>query len=127
MEDLLKKKTFAYTGCENLEVMTEAIKYNQYLIKNIMGCLPSKKARVLDFGAGSGTYADLLSEKGVTPDCLEPDQTLQKKLNSKGYKTVSSIDDIKPGTYDVIYALNVLEHVKNDQETIEKLAGLLKK
>lgn len=107
--------------------MTEAVKYNQNLIHNIMTCIKSKSAKVLDFGAGSGTYADLLVEQGIKPDCLEPDKNLQKILKSKGYNVLSDIGKVNPGSYDVVYALNVLEHIKNDHEIIENLAKLLKK
>lgn len=120
------KKTFAYTGCENLEAMAEAKHYNDYLIQIITKAGATGKAKVLDFGAGSGTYTDLLVDKtGIKADCLEPDKTLQKTLKDKGYKVYEDISKLKPNTYDVIYALNVFEHIKDDGGILNKLKDSL--
>lgn len=116
---------FAYTGCDNLEVMAEAVNYNQFLTDSVLRHVRGSEDRVLDFGAGSGTYADMLRERGVTPDCLEPDPTLQDALRSKGYHVIDDLSGARD-RYDVIYTLNVLEHIKNDQEAVEELASLLK-
>lgn len=122
------KNQFVYTGCENLEAMAEAKNYNKYLIGIITSNAPqTKKLKVLDFGAGSGTYADLLKEKaGIHVDCLEPDKKLQKTLSTKGYKVYSGIASLKPKTYDIIYALNVLEHIQEDGSVVTQLKEALK-
>ncbi len=114
-----KKSEFEYTGRDNLESMTEAKRYNKYLIDLVergMSQTGKKNPKILDFGAGSGTYADMLKERGVTVDCLEPDAILGKTLREKGYKVIKDIGDLKTGTYDVIYALNVLEHIEKHEE-----------
>ncbi|HSX45844.1 MAG TPA: class I SAM-dependent methyltransferase [Candidatus Saccharimonadia bacterium] len=123
----LSKKTFVYTGCENLEAMTEAVNYNNFLISLILRQLKKKNAKVLDFGAGSGTYAKMLKEHYVTPDCLEPDEALQGELKKAGFKVLKSNKELKPNTYDVIYALNVFEHIEDDFAEIAKLREALKK
>jgi 2-polyprenyl-3-methyl-5-hydroxy-6-metoxy-1,4-benzoquinol methylase len=118
---------FAYTGCDNLEVMADAVNYNRFLVDCVAKYVTSADTRVLDFGAGSGTYADMLAERNITPDCLEPDQELQRTLTGKGYSVVDlagSDEQVEP--YDVIYTLNVLEHIKNDQEASDQLAALLR-
>ncbi|HEY5853992.1 MAG TPA: class I SAM-dependent methyltransferase [Aldersonia sp.] len=107
--------------------MAEAVNYNKFLVDCVDKHVTSPNLRVLDFGAGSGTYADMLAERQITPDCLEPDGDLQQVLESKGYRVV----DLHGPTseteqYDVIYTLNVLEHIKNDQEASEQLASLLR-
>lgn len=118
---------FAYTGCDNLEVMADAVNYNRFLIDSVGAHVTSSSIRVLDFGAGAGTYADMLADRAIVPDCLEPDRALQAILRSKGYSVVDldtiTSDDEK---YDLIYTLNVLEHIKNDQEASEQLASLLR-
>lgn len=125
-----KTKSFAYTGCENLEVMTEAKNYNKFLIGLVLKAVKKtgkKDPKTLDFGAGSGTYSDMLKDQGFTPDCLEPDKKLHKILKSKGYKTYESIKNLGTTKYDVIYALNVFEHIEDDHATLEELAKHLKK
>ncbi|WP_244931678.1 class I SAM-dependent methyltransferase [Nocardioides sp. W7] len=117
---------FAYTGCDNLEVMQDAVRYNRFLVDSVLQHV-TPGARVLDFGAGAGTYADMMREHGVSPFCLEPDPTLQAKLRANGYEVLD--DDAlrsQADSFDVIYTLNVLEHIKNDQEAAEDLAVLLK-
>ena len=117
---------FAYTGCENLEAMTEAVNYNRFLVDLVLAQVPGGDARVLDFGAGRGTYAKMLAERGTVPDCLEPDATLQGELRGAGLKVISSTDEIPDSSYDVIYTLNVLEHIENDRAEVDRLAALLK-
>lgn len=123
----MTKKDFAYTGCENLEAMQEAAKYNDFLLGLVLRRVKSKDAKILDFGAGSGTYAKMLEKRGLTPDCLEPDKTLQSKLRRDGFKVLKSSDDLKPATYDVIYALNVFEHIEDDLAEMIRLRKALKK
>ncbi|AHH19146.1 methyltransferase domain-containing protein [Nocardia nova SH22a] len=118
---------FTYTGCDNLEVMAEAVNYNTFLVGTIAERLTSPDLRVLDFGAGSGTYADMLAERHITPDCLEPDEQLQDILRSKDYRVVDHETRIPEGErYDLIYTFNVLEHIKDDQAATEHLAALLR-
>lgn len=125
----MKTETFVYTGCENLEAMTEAKNYNRYLIgiiKKEINRLGKKNPSILDFGAGSGTYADMLKDEDIHTDCLEPDKKLQKTLAKKGYKVVNDAKDLKEQTYDIIYALNVMEHVKDDHDVVVQLTKALK-
>ena len=121
-------KTFVYTGCDNLEAMTEAVNYNKFLIGQVISQLNRfKTPAILDFGAGSGTYADMLKDQGIMVDCLEPDQKLKKILKSKKYKIYSDVKELKPKTYDVIYALNVMEHIEDDFSVFSQLTKALKK
>lgn len=107
--------------------MAEAKNYNNYLISIIESALDDGKKKILDFGAGSGTYADMLKERGVVVDCLEPDKVLQGILKNKGYNFVGDVKELKPKSYDVIYALNVFEHIKEDHETFALLVKALKR
>ncbi|MEV5647268.1 class I SAM-dependent methyltransferase [Nocardia sp. NPDC052254] len=118
---------FAYTGCDNLEVMAEAVNYNTFLVNTVGKYLTAPGMRVLDFGAGSGTYADLLAGQHITPDCLEPDRKLQNTLRSKGYRVIDHEAQIPVGErYDVVYTFNVLEHIEDDQAAAHQLASLLR-
>ena len=64
---------FVYTGQDNLEAMKKAKNYNRYLANLASSRVAGKKkARIIDFGAGIGTYASLLRDKGYENlDCLK--------------------------------------------------------
>ena len=116
---------FSYTGADELEVMTEAVNYNRFLCDAVLSAVRPGD-RVLDFGAGPGTFADMMAARGVTPDCLEPDPRQRGLLESKGYRVLDPATWTEQrGAYDVVYLLNVLEHIKNDQEAAEQIAELL--
>ncbi|WP_084520468.1 class I SAM-dependent methyltransferase [Nocardia mexicana] len=105
--------------------MAEAVNYNRFLVDTVEKHVTAPGLRVLDFGAGSGTYADLLAARHIVPDCLEPDPTLQSALRSKGYQLVDETPG-EPERYGVIYTFNVLEHIENDQAAAQRLASLLR-
>lgn len=112
----MAKKKYVYTGQTNLEVMQSAVNYNRYLYKIIrreIDFSAKKNVRVLDFGAGIGTYADILKEQGINVDCVEIDPNGVKVLTEKGYKVYKSAKDLEH-KYDIVYSFNVLEHVEKD-------------
>ncbi len=118
---------FAYTGCDNLEVMTAAVNYNTFLVDTVAEHLTSTDMRVLDFGAGSGTYADMLAARHITPDCLEPDEQLRNMLRSKGYRVIDPETRVPEAErYDLIYTFNVLEHIEDDRAAAKHVASLLR-
>jgi len=119
----LSNKTYIYTGQENLEVMQGAVNYNRYqhdFIQKEIDKIDKSRKKVLDFGAGIGTYADTFKDASLIIDCVEPDPKQAKILKQKGYKVYKDIKEVKT-KYDVIYSLNVLEHIKDDGEV---LAGI---
>lgn len=116
-------KIFNYTGCDNLEVMAGARNYNAYLL-SLVGT-PKKSHKILDFGAGSGTYADELKSTSAQVDCVEPDATLTKILKKKGYKVFGDAKDLT-AKYDTIYTFNVFEHIKDDKKSARALVEQLK-
>ena len=123
----MSSEDFAYTGCDNLEVMAEAVNYNRFLVDSVLRQVPGPGARVLDFGAGSGTYASMLAERDVRPEVLEPDPALQDALAQMGHQVVDPAElDGEADVYDLIYSLNVLEHIKNDQQAVDDMARVLR-
>ncbi len=121
-----EKKEFIYTGQSNLEAMTEAVNYNKFLISLVIDQMNNKEDRILDFGAGSGTYSCLLKKMNITSDCLEPDSTLRNILDSLGFKVFEDLEEIKPESYDLIFSLNVFEHIEDDLSQIKVLKSKLK-
>jgi SAM-dependent methyltransferase len=111
-----------YTGVDNLEVMEEAQNYNRFLLDLI--ARHSTGGRVLDFGAGNGTFARPCRERGMDVTALEPDARLQTLLQEAGVPAVADVAALPDAAFDYAYSLNVLEHIGDD---VGALRGLLAK
>lgn len=118
------RPTEAYTGVDNLEVMQEAVNYNRFLLDTVRKYAPPR-ARVLDFGAGSGQFAGPLKEQGMDLTALEPDQLLQQRLRARELRVVGSTQELPDGSLDYIYTLNVLEHIEDDAAALLSLYSKL--
>lgn len=121
--------TFEYTGQGNLEVMLEAKNYNAYQLDFILAEVDrfaGRPVRVLDFGAGIGTFADMVrgARPDVVVDCLEPSGPEAAGLRERGYTVIADLADAT-ATYDVVYALNVLEHIEHDAAALSGLRRVL--
>lgn len=114
-----------YTGTDNLEVMAEAVNYNRFLIDQI-AALAAPGDRILDFGAGIGTFALALAGKGHGVDCLEPDAAQAARLTALGLTAHTRLEQLQDRHYDYIYTANVLEHIEDDAGTLAALAGKLR-
>jgi SAM-dependent methyltransferase len=109
-----------YTGTENLEVMRDAVNYNRYLLDLIRSHAGDAK-RVIDFGAGSGTFAGPISQLGFEITAIELDDGLRAHLAKQGLRVAASTADLPAQSFDFAYTFNVLEHIPDD---IEALRGL---
>lgn len=115
----------AYTGADNLEVMREARNYNAFLITLIERYAPPG-GRVLDFGAGSGTFAREVRCEGRSVLCVEVDQRQADALMAEGFSTTRSSAVLETGSVDFLYSLNVLEHIEDDAAAAADLFRVLK-
>lgn len=111
----------SYNGVDNLEVMECAENYNRYILSLIKRDIHSKK-KILDFGAGAGTFAKMLAYENILVDCYEIDKSLQQKIIENKLTLVNHLNESK---YDFIYSLNVLEHIKDDENAIKEIFHLL--
>lgn len=110
---------------DNLEIMEDAKNYNNFLANQII--LHSKKQKnILDFGAGTGTFAKILAQKGIQVSCVENDEKLYNQLTSKAFKTYKDLKEVPSERYGHIYSLNVLEHIKDDFAQLQKIRQNLK-
>ena len=114
-----------YSGASVLEVMKEATNYNNYLA-SLIDVHIRPHFRVLDFGAGAGTFALPLLRRAVEVVCVEPDAALRACLEGAGATVAVELDDIADESVDFIYTLNVLEHISDDATAIRALATKLK-
>ena len=113
-----------YTGADVLETLDQARNYNSLLLDLILdnsgGC-----SRMLDFGAGIGTFAKLLRHRGLDVVCVEPDAVMADRLVREGFLTCHDLDEVADGSFDFIFSLNVLEHIEDDQTSLCRLARKL--
>jgi SAM-dependent methyltransferase len=80
---------------------------------------------VLDFGAGLGFLAEIFRDNfNITPDCVELDPKLLKILKGKGFRSFSSLKEMK-NEYLAIYSSNVLEHIEDDVEFLKLMHSSL--
>lgn len=111
-----------YSGTLLLESMESAVNYNSHVADLVEKY--SLKGPLLDFGAGTGTFARLLKKRGRTIECLEPDNNLRTRLINEGFSTFASSDSVSQ-KFNTIYSINVLEHIENDKEAIQTIGRLL--
>lgn len=102
-----------YSGTENLEVMTEAVNYNAFLVELIRNEIrPGEVA--LDFGAGIGTFAKAVAGHGAQVQCIEPDQRQLDRILAAGLRAWPDLNHLDDASVDLLYSLNVLEHIQDD-------------
>jgi len=112
-----------YTGIENLDVMAEAKNYNTYLA-NLVCNNQEPGHELVDFGAGTGTFAQMMVDRGYKVICIEPDIALSERLSAAGLSVYGSIQQVDK--IESLYSLNVLEHIEDDFSTVVNLFGQMK-
>lgn len=84
-------------------------------------------ARVLDYGAGTGELVQLLSDRGYVATGCELSANAREEAQRKyGFSLFSSLEEAPAGSYDLIVAIEVMEHLTTPWITLEKFADLLK-
>lgn len=125
ISEKLCEKPMPYSGICILEILEGAENYNQYLASLIEN-RRKLDSSLLDFGAGVGTFALPLLRQGVDIICIEPDPELGERLRKAGAKVAAELSDICDESLDLIYTFNVLEHIPDDDVTLQQLANKLK-
>ncbi len=106
-------------------------------LRKVMEYIQSRKkySRILDFGCGSGVmlpYLSQISEQVIAMDVdLLPIQSVQNYIPlEKNVEvrdaTQTKISDLPANSFDLIIALDVLEHVHDLPQTLNELLALLK-
>jgi len=113
------EKEFEYSGVENLIAMKKARNYNKFLLDIVRHNLIGND--ILDFGAGTGTFALPLQTTGVAVACVEPDARLRNDLSISGLTTYVDITAVPVNSVDCTYSMNVLEHVDDDRAALSAI------
>src|SRR2546430_14996487 len=116
----------SYTGIDLLETLEGATNYNSLLL-DLVRESSQGRSRMLDFGAGTGTFAKLLRSKGIDVVCVEPDTQLAERLIRDGFLTFNDLKDVPDASFEFIFTLNVLEHVNDVWSSFRQLASKLAK
>ena len=111
-----------YTGTDNLELMKEAVNYNRWLVQLVRDRV-GEGERLLDFGAGVGTFAFALAAEGYHVECVEPDATQRAAIASNGLPAHRDLTTIEDDSIDFAYTFNVLEHIDDDRAALRELAS----
>ncbi len=113
-----------YTGTDNLEAMAEARRYNEFLLTLATNNLP-RGAPCLDFGAGIGTFAAEVRQRGFEIVALDPEPRHITEMDVRGLQTLASLDSIPDGHFGGAFTFNVLEHIDDDQGCFDELWRVL--
>jgi SAM-dependent methyltransferase len=114
-----------YSGIDNLEVMQEAVNYNVYLLSMIRE-QANARSRILDFGAGTGQFAIPLKQAHLDIMAVEPDNTMRERMAASGVTSVGSAAELPASSFDLVYSLNVLEHIEDHVGALQQLHATLK-
>src|SRR5215475_7506900 len=122
-----------YSGHTNLELMSYNERFNNWIYKEILSGL---KGDILEIGSGLGTCSErIIRDMSDTSHITLTDisasylEQLKKRFSPNNKVSVSRLDlncetdFVKIGyeRFDSIVALNVLEHVRNDEFTLQQL------
>lgn len=119
--------SFQYRGHDILDLLKEARNYNRWLTDQVYSAKPPGAARIADLGAGRGTFAEMLRERGLEIACVEPDPENQVILRQSGFSVQATLDEHEPESLDYVYTLNVLEHVPDDEALVRAVFSRLRK
>lgn len=131
----LSFKDFDQEGEENLKAIAEAKKFNKWMYDTIQ---PYCQGRVLEIGSGIGNISEWFIKDSkvdiVLSDIREQYRVYLRQLvpNDK----VLDLDLVHPdfdqkyesllGTFDAVFALNVVEHIEDDLLAVSNMRKLVK-
>lgn len=122
MDKLARIEAGDYPATHDLVTMAQAVNYNRFLTDVIRRELGDRRV-VVDHGAGLGTLALLLRERGVAPVCVENEPAHMAHLREEGFRVVGSTAELPDASADFIYSLNVLEHIDDDAAELRAMAS----
>lgn len=98
------------------------------LIESLLGKPSKKRLKILNIGCGTGGTVGCLEKYGKVTNVDISEEALTF-LRSKGYKGIKVEGEKLPfedKTFDLIIALDVLEHIDSDREAVDEWRRVLK-
>jgi len=116
-----------YVGSE-LEIFASATRWRSYWAEMVR---PRLGTRILEVGAGIGSVTGVFSNSDNFWTALEPDPEMVRKVKNQMLPprtrvicgTLDNLDE--SAAFDTVLYIDVLEHIDDDQNEIEKAAALL--
>ncbi|HSR02110.1 MAG TPA: class I SAM-dependent methyltransferase [Methylophilaceae bacterium] len=121
----LHEKNQPYCGIDNLNAMVAAHNYNRFIIRQLLREAGDSIA-IVDFGAGAGLFSEAMKARGYFVTCVEPDPILRESLVDRGFRCVSSIEELSECGYDFLFTINVLEHIRDDERALQQILRVTK-
>ena len=121
-------------GEDTLNAVAKADKFNFWMYSQMR---PFLRGNILEIGSGIGNISDFLT-KEFSSACLSDvrDQYTEHLKQRFPHNNVLNIDLVHPefetvyqkllGSFDFVFALNVVEHIKDDSLAASNMARLLK-
>ncbi|HSA84259.1 MAG TPA: class I SAM-dependent methyltransferase [Patescibacteria group bacterium] len=122
-----------YKGLSTLEVLKEAKNYNKWISDEIKKYITTP---TLEIGAGTGNISSQFLQKSplhLSDNDAGLVKNLKKKFANHKHVAVHTIDvEKKPkekflNYFTTIFAINVLEHIKDDTTALHTMRSMLKK
>lgn len=105
-------ESYTYIGHDELVAMQVMENYNRNIVAILKRYLEDSE-KVVDFGAGVGTLAEMMRD-AADIHCVEPDDRQRSVIAQKGFKTFTDIREIDEKSITFLYSSNVLEHIEDD-------------
>tara|TARA_B100000795_G_scaffold99911_1_gene73471 strand:+ start:2937 stop:3782 length:846 start_codon:yes stop_codon:yes gene_type:complete len=93
--------------------------------KNLVCNLSKQKGRLLDVGAGTGSFCEIIKHAGWETIGVEPNNKARKIAAQRQLLLLENIEDVQGQKFDVITLWHVLEHLPDLEKTIVKIENLL--
>ena len=89
--------------------------------------LARRRGRALDIGCGRGLFASFLSDQGLTVDATDISPQAVEFTAQRGVNTwVMDLERETPeGQWDIIFCMEVLQQVRDPEDVLARLRGLL--